>query len=533
MTTPNSEIAQAPDWLVGLCGEAKPPAPRETTPATDLDTEGAIKQAVRYLATEAPLPVMGGRSDTTYRVAAHVKDLGVSVDAAIELMTGRWEPRWQVACERDDFEASIQHAYRYGQEAPGAKSPAAEFTAVEGEVIAMPTGEVVPAFTLEEVSIGSILSRPAEPLEMLIEGFLPAACAVSIVAPGGSGKSMLVLQLGGALATGLAFADNPAWTVAKPRRVLIVNAEDDESEFRRRAGDMVELFTAQRAAMVAPAAFPDGDDMKHARAWVLEQLTERLYYRYVGGKDERLVKPNSEENTPHVDALITAIKSLPSLDLLVLDPVRQFTGGVGENEAAMMTALVRAARRIQNEAGCGVLLVHHVNKASEKDGSREAWASAGSGALTGHVRQQINLLRMTKEEAKKYGISEDDRRRFVGVNVGAKANYMDGGPLVFLERDPDSPLLRYRTLTPQRTRQATEDYEAVLDCARAQLPELVEPISRNKFAELFAKDIDLGKRKVRDVLKLAIERGDLVEIAPKQARRGVRLALALPSASID
>jgi hypothetical protein len=76
---------------------------------------------------------------------------------------------------------------------------------------------------------------------------------------------------------------------------------------------------------------------------------------------------------------------------------------------------------IAEEVNCAVALVHH----TRKTGSAEITAEdARGGSAIGAAGRSVRVLNsMTKDEAKKVGISEEDRRLYFRVDLG-KANFV-------------------------------------------------------------------------------------------------------------
>src|SRR5262245_40845785 len=104
-----------------------------------------------------------------------------------------------------------------------------------------PTAQPIPT-TIPFPIIGS--SIPRRP--WIVPGLLLRRQLTVLVAPPGSGKSLLTLQLGMVCAAGL--SDWNGWRPRGPSRVLIINSEEDNDEMRRR------LFAA-RIVMDIPEEF--------------------------------------------------------------------------------------------------------------------------------------------------------------------------------------------------------------------------------------------------------------------------------------
>lgn len=89
--------------------------------------DSMVERARRYIAT-IPGQGKGGRTATAYRVAAVIKDFGLTEGEALELLRG-----WDSAANRPPIEGDpayqpgelgriVRHAYRYGIKPPGAKA---------------------------------------------------------------------------------------------------------------------------------------------------------------------------------------------------------------------------------------------------------------------------------------------------------------------------------------------------------------------------------------------------------------------------
>lgn len=124
-------IADAPEWVIETCGKAreKVERPGEAPPA-DVDPQRAQQRAVHYLLNEAPTAVEGEHGDeTTYKVAARLKDLGVAEAEAVALMDEHWNPRCSPPWDPEELAEKVRNAYRYGNEPPGVAAPEVDFAA--------------------------------------------------------------------------------------------------------------------------------------------------------------------------------------------------------------------------------------------------------------------------------------------------------------------------------------------------------------------------------------------------------------------
>src|SRR5437773_1600427 len=89
-----------------------------------------------------------------------------------------------------------------------------------------------PLFDLDAASVARFIGKDVPPRDWVLEDWLPRGKTALLVAPGGTGKSQLVLQLGYAIATGL--DKYSPWKPGRAGQVVIIGAEDEEDEVHRR-----------------------------------------------------------------------------------------------------------------------------------------------------------------------------------------------------------------------------------------------------------------------------------------------------------
>ena len=137
-------LAYAPQWLIDQCGAPNARRVDTTTPQIDLDTQVNVDRAIDWLVNRAPCAVLhAGSNQTTYAVAAKVKDFGISESMCTELMLDHWNenkstPPWPPDKLADTV---VAHAYRYGVQPIGADTPELAFQSVEVEAEVEPETE--------------------------------------------------------------------------------------------------------------------------------------------------------------------------------------------------------------------------------------------------------------------------------------------------------------------------------------------------------------------------------------------------------
>ena len=202
-TTDARPIEQACDALVNLCGR---PPEKQTTfcELGTLDLTGNIETAKAWLRDGAPSAIQGRAGDeTTYKVAAHLKDLGLSEEKTLELMADEWnktkaDPPW----EHEDLAVKVSNAYQYGDNAIGSKSAQAEFD--DGEVdppLKKPKREKVFYLWANKMKV-------EEDRVDLIRGYLSEQAMSVIYGDPGSGKTFVALKMAYCIATGKPFANH-------------------------------------------------------------------------------------------------------------------------------------------------------------------------------------------------------------------------------------------------------------------------------------------------------------------------------------
>lgn len=262
---------------------------------------------------------------------------------------------------------------------------------------------------------GSLTTRPA-PRRWLLQrpddetcgmanpvGILPLGKAGLLIAQGGVGKTMALVQLAVSVATGRRWFDH--YLVATTGRVLLALAEEDEEEVDRRlyeAGIAMRLTDAQRA-----------------------QVGERVVALGLSGYVTALVAQDGQQSV-ETDVLSFFRRKLAegNWTLVVLDTLSRFAGGDTEKDNAQATRFIQTIESLCRAPGSPtVLIAHHTNKTSRTDGSKTSSSHArGATALTDNTRWTANLERVG--EGVKFEIT--------------KSNYAPDAPAIMLSRDKDS-----------------------------------------------------------------------------------------------
>lgn len=230
----------------------------------------------------------------------------------------------------------------------------------------------------------------------LVPGLLIRAATHVLVAPGGSGKSLFNLQKAIMLATGIQWGE---WNPRGRYRSLIINAEDDIDEQRRRLSAALKVMNPPRHLL---------EGMVH-----LADDPHSLVVVRVDPRSRQMI------TTPMADA-ITAYVREHKIDVLIVDPFAETFEG-DENSNSEIKWAMKVWRDIARETNCAVVLVHHTVKYAA-NGAGNADIIRGGGAIVNSTRISATLMTMTEDEAKVLGIPDDERFRYVRHD-DAKANW--------------------------------------------------------------------------------------------------------------
>ena len=222
-------------------------------------------------------------------------------------------------------------------------------------------------------------------------------------APGGRGKSSLVIAEACCMAIGQTFDGRPA----KPLRVLIWNGEDPREELELRVAAWLQHNGKSAADLGGRLAIMSGRDTPL-------KLVEQ------GSRGPSVRKADAER-------LVATIRE-NGFDVLILDPAISLSL-CAENDNVAGDMLAKELGRIAGVTDTAVMIVNHTRKPSrDGDGKVTIADSRGASALTDAARAQRVLNLMSKAEGEKWGIPEGSRWRFVRVGGpdAQKANLAPG-----------------------------------------------------------------------------------------------------------
>lgn len=232
--------------------------------------------------------------------------------------------------------------------------------------------------------------QPAPDREWLVPDYIPNKVVTLLTGDGGTGKSLLALQLAVSVATGTSWL---GLNIDRPGKVLFLSAEDDDDELHRRLesichGDLSDL--------------------------------QNLMVRSVVDTDPLLAtfdKHNRIAMTTLYKSVVDAVKTQRP-KLLILDTLANLHSG-DENNKAHAMQFVNKLKAIATVYDCAVLLLAHPSQSGMANGS----GSAGSVGWNNAVRSRLYLSRIKGDDGKE---ADPDARELATT----KANYgRNGGKL--------------------------------------------------------------------------------------------------------
>jgi len=274
-----------------------------------------------------------------------------------------------------------------------ARSGAAAATEEFDEVFALPLEWV------EEFDAGNIPQR-----RFVLGRFTARQHVTALISPPGVGKTTFLLMIAVAVATGR--DDITGFTVGERTRVLLWNQEDELDELKRRLLAVMTAF-----------------DVK----WEDMEIDGKPGIMLGSGVDRALMiaKKDNDKISASADAsYIEEVIRNNGIGLAVFDPFVELHPA-NENDNVEIAAVARVFRRIAVRGECGVVLAHHTRKPPNA-ANRESFAGdmdmgRGAGSLNGVARMVVTLYTLDTTTAKKYGVTEDEARKYIRLDDG-KAN---------------------------------------------------------------------------------------------------------------
>lgn len=218
---------------------------------------------------------------------------------------------------------------------------------------------------------------------------------VSLLASaGGIGKTSLQIVEGLCICTGRELLGEK---VHERTNVWIINLEDPLEELDRRITAAMEHYGIKQ-----------------------DDIDGRLFVS--AGRDFSLkfgtqTRDGVVPNLALVEYMVRKIKEW-NIGMIFIDPLVG-AHNVNENDNGAVNAVVAEIRRVADEAGCGIALVHHIRKGNGEDAGIDS--VRGASAVIGAVRAARVINKISEDDAIKLGIPIDEAKGIFRVDDG-KAN---------------------------------------------------------------------------------------------------------------
>lgn len=230
-------------------------------------------------------------------------------------------------------------------------------------------------------------TKPPPPIDYVLPNMV-AGTVGALVSPGGTGKSMLILQLAAQIAGG---PDLLEVGELRGGTVVYLPAEDPPAAIHHRLHALGAHLTANERESVAGGL-------------LVEPLVGRC------------------PNIMAADWFDGLRRVSEGRRLMVLDTLRRFHVEE-ENASGPMAQVIGRMEAIATETGCSIVFLHHANKGAAVSGAGDQQqASRGSSVIVDNIRWQSYLAGMTQGEANEWGVADSQRGYFVRFGV-CKANY--------------------------------------------------------------------------------------------------------------
>ena len=232
-------------------------------------------------------------------------------------------------------------------------------------------------------SAADLKGKPIKPREWLVEDMIPMKTVTLFYGDGGTGKSLLALQLAVAAATGGAWIGNDV----KDGSVIFISAEDDDDELHRRLSDILRSerqdFDALRGLTLRSLA---GEDALLAVDGQFSLMKSELFNE---------LEQRAADESPKLIVIDTLADVYPA----------------NENDRAKVRQFVGILRGLALRRKCAVVMLAHPSLTGISSGT----GNSGNTAWNNSARSRLYLNRITDG-----GFEADPDRR---VLTTMKANY--------------------------------------------------------------------------------------------------------------
>lgn len=237
-----------------------------------------------------------------------------------------------------------------------------------------------------------------------------------LIAQGGTGKSYFLLGLMLAFAAGIKYGD---FAPKKKFKVLGLFGEDCQTILHTRIRNIITALKLSLKEEEEEQFIKDLDKNFNALSVINMRLVEFGEHQ----------NPAFTENYNLLRDFLAKEKAKGEpIEVLILDPLIRFYG-LNENDNQQAAFFVDTViGSLQKEFGVTVILAHHVPKSTSKGFTAltisdiEQISPRGASAFLDNCRYALAMMKVSRKEAKTYGIMEDDYKNYVAIKP-IKNNY--------------------------------------------------------------------------------------------------------------
>ena len=332
--------------------------------------------------------------------------------------------------------------------------------------------------------------QPPDPRRWLLRdrrtgsGLLPMGEVASLIAAGGVGKTMLILQLAISVSTGEPFLETFTPDPQQMGNVLLLLGEENATEAHRR------LFAASR----------------HAR----QPAHGAIEVMALKGLPASFMAEDGDGNpcASQFHAMLCQYVKRRRFALIIADPLSRYAGKDVEKDTHVGTYFVTLLEALTVAAQSAMLTAHHTPKASRGKGATSDPTARGTTALFDGVRSELVLQVDTSHSSK---IDDPDVRERLGKIVtltNSKSNYGREFEPLLLRRGEDGPLVPLAADDADYVRSLVEKPKSATRRAEAEERQIarqrIEDDRRERLAALksaaVADQANRGQAALRSVL---------------------------------
>ncbi len=388
---------EIPAGVLERLGRPRERDPLHDIPLCDLDDPDSIERAI-HIAKTCSTDLTG------FNVGCLLRDAGLSEDMALEVFMEHHAPRCKEPWPIENAQKKIENAYTYAKDRIGNSSPVLVRNSFEDMTAdqAPPLPEdpnapavVIPVCRASEIDPTTIPVRDWVLGRRYLRDFVTV-----LIAPGGQGKSTMVLADAAAIASGRPITGDAVYHQGK---VWYYNTEDPQDELDRRVTAMAILHKLTK------------EDLSNLFT------TSGRTHPLILVKD---TKDGIRRNEKAIQAIIEIIKR-EGIILFIVDPFVRLHN-VNENDNMAIDAVMQVLARIAAETGCAIAVVHHTKKLGKTSGAGDMDTARGASSMMFAARIAHTLTTMTDAEATTFRVDLDRAKWHVRLD-DAKANLSPPG----------------------------------------------------------------------------------------------------------